>query len=138
VERAAAGVPRGGYVLRDEGGDRPDIVLIGTGSEVQVCLGAADLLAGEGFDARVVSLPSWDLLALQGDAYLAELLPPGVPRLSVEAASSFGWDRYADAFVAIDHFGASAPGEKNMEEFGFTAEHVAARANELLADRPPA
>ena len=138
VERAAAGVPRGGYVLRDEGGDGPDIVLIGTGSEVQVCLGAADLLAGEGFDVRVVSLPSWDLLALQGDGYLAELLPPGVPRLSVEAASSFGWDRYADAFVAIDHFGASAPGEKNMEEFGFTAEHVAARANELLADRPPA
>jgi len=138
VERAAAGVPRGGYVLRDEDGDRTDLVLIGTGSEVQLCLGAADLLAASGVSVRVVSLPSWELLALQGDGYLAELLPPGVPRLSVEAASSFGWDRYADAFVAIDHFGASAPGEKNMEEFGFTAEHVAARANELLADRPPA
>ncbi len=133
VERSAAGVPRGGYVLRDEAGDGPQVVLIGTGSEVQVCLGAADLLAEEGTDARVVSLPSWDLLALQDDAYLAELLPAGVPRLSVEAASSFGWDRYADAFVSIDHFGASAPGERNMEEFGFTARHVADRATELVS-----
>ncbi len=138
VERAAEGVPRGGYVLRDEGGGPPRLVLIGTGSEVQVCLGAADLLAADGIAARVVSLPSWELLALQEDAYLEELLPPGVPRLSVEAASSFGWERYADAFVAIDHFGASAPGQKNMEEFGFTPEHVAARARQLVDDQPTA
>jgi len=138
VERAAAGVPRGGYVLRDEDGDRPDVVLIGTGSEVQVCLGAADLLAADGIATRVVSLPSWELLALQSDQYLAELLPDGVPRLSVEAASSFGWDRYADAFVAIDHFGASGPGEHNMEEFGFTPAHVADRAKTLLSTAPTA
>jgi transketolase len=136
VERAAEGVPRGGYVLRD-GGVTPQVVLIGTGSEVQLCLGAADLLAADGTAARVVSLPSWELLALQSDAYLAELLPAGVPRLSVEAASSFGWDRYADAFVAIDHFGASGPGEHNLEEFGFTSVHVAARAAELVAASAP-
>ena len=136
VERAREGVERGGYVLRDPLTGAPDIVLIGTGSEVQVCLGAADLLAAGGTTARVVSLPSWDLFARQTETYRNEVLPAGIPRLSVEAASSFGWDRYADAFVAIDHFGASAPGEVNMHEFGFTPEHVAERANELLAGRP--
>ena len=135
VERAREGVERGGYVLRDPLTGAPDIVLIGTGSEVQVCLGAADLLAAGGTTARVVSLPSWDLFARQTETYRNEVLPAGIPRLSVEAASSFGWDRYADAFVAIDHFGASAPGEVNMHEFGFTPEHVAERANELLAGR---
>jgi transketolase len=134
AERAAEGVPRGGYVLRDPTGS-PDIVLIGTGSEVQLCLAASDLLVEEGAAVRVVSLPSWELLALQDDAYVDLLLPVGVPRLSVEAASTFGWERYADDSIGIDHFGASAPGEKNMEEFGFTPEHVADRARRLLADR---
>ncbi|HWE70140.1 MAG TPA: transketolase [Acidimicrobiales bacterium] len=135
ADRAADGVEQGGYVLRDAAG-APDIVLIGTGSEVHVCLEAAETLAGSGVNARVVSLPSWDLFALQTPDYRDGVLPPGIPRLSVEAASSFGWDRYADAFVAIDHFGASAPGEVNMREFGFTPEHVVDRANHLLADRP--
>ncbi|MHB1711494.1 MAG: transketolase [Acidimicrobiales bacterium] len=133
TERAAAGVERGAYVLRDPDGPAPEVVLIGTGSEVHVCLDAAGVLAEEGVAARVVSLPCWELFSLQGDAYRDAVLPPGVPRLSVEAASSFGWDRYADAFVAIDHFGASAPGEVNMEEFGFTPSHVAGRARQLLA-----
>jgi transketolase len=134
VERAAEGVAKGGYVLRAEAGGPAQLVLIGTGSEVQVCLEAADLLAEDGVVTRVISLPSWELLALQDDSYLRELFPPGVPRLSVEAASSFGWDRYADAFVAIDHFGASAPGEKNMQEFGFTPDHVADRARRLIQE----
>ncbi len=136
AERAADGVERGGYVLRDADPGVPDIVLIGTGSEVHVCLAAADALAAGGVRARVVSLPSWDLFDRQTPGYRDGVLPTGVPRLSVEAASPFGWERYADAFVAIDHFGASAPGEVNMREFGFTPEHVVDRANHLLAGRP--
>jgi transketolase len=108
------------------------VVLIGTGSEVQVCLGAAELLASTGVRARVVSFPSWDLFADQPEEYRHSVLPPDVPRLAVEAASSFGWERYADATVSIDHFGASAPGEHNLEEFGFTPEHVATRATALV------
>jgi transketolase len=129
---AAEGVGRGAYVLVP-GGSTPDLVLIGTGSEVQHCLGAARLLEPEGVAVRVVSFPSWDLFAAQEAGYHESVLPAGVPRLSVEAGASLGWERYADAMVSIDHFGASAPGEVNMEKFGFTAEHVAERARELLA-----
>ncbi|HLN04875.1 MAG TPA: transketolase [Acidimicrobiales bacterium] len=136
VVLAAEGVGRGAYVLVPGGdGAAPDVVLIGTGSEVQHCLGAARLLEFEGIVARVVSFPSWDLFAAQDASYHGEVLPPGVPRLAVEAAASFGWERYADATVSIDHFGASAPGAVNMEKFGFTADHVAERARELLRTR---
>jgi transketolase len=131
VDRAAEGVPRGAYVLA-EPETAPQIVLIGTGSEVHVCLAAADLLATSGVPARVVSFPSWNLFAAQSDQYRDEVFPPGVPRLAVEAASSFGWDRYADDTVCLDHFGASAPGEVVLEKFGFTPENVAARATALL------
>jgi transketolase len=108
-------------------------VLIGTGSEVQHCVTAAGLLDADNVAARVVSFPSFDIFERQDAAYRAEVLPPGVPRLAVEAAASFGWARYADATVTIDHFGASAPGSTNMAEFGFTGGNVAARARELLA-----
>jgi transketolase len=135
---AAAGVERGAYVLREAPGGSPQVVLVGTGSEVQLCLAAAELLAPEGINARVVSFPSWDLFATQTERYRSEVLPPGVPRLAVEAASSFGWERYADATVSIDHFGASAPGEVVMEEFGFTPRHVADEATALLARWPTA
>ncbi|MGD1012436.1 MAG: transketolase [Acidimicrobiales bacterium] len=131
---APEGVPRGGYVLQAEGGEAClDVVLIGTGSEVQLCVAAAQQLAGEEIAARVVSLPSWDLFAAQEPAYRDAVLPPGVARVAVEAASSFGWERYADATVSIDRFGASAPGSVNMEKFGFTADHVAAEARALVA-----
>jgi transketolase len=127
-------VAAGGYVLRDPaGGATPGLVLVGTGSEVHVCLEAADLLDAEGLSVRVVSLPSWDLFAAGGAERRAAVLPPDVPTLAVEAAASFGWDRYADASVSIDHFGASAPGEQVLEEFGFTPEHVAERARQLVA-----
>ena len=135
VDRAAHGVPRGAYVLRDAEGGSPDLVLIGTGSEVQLCLAAADLLRANGVSARVVSFPSWELFATQPDEYRAEVLPDGVARLAVEAASSFGWERYADATVCLDHFGASAPGEQVLAEFGFTAANVAERASALVATR---
>ncbi len=132
VGRAEQGVARGGYVLRDPASGPPHVVLIGTGSEVHVCLAAAELLASTGMGVRVVSLPSWDLFADQPESYRSEILPAGVPRLAVEAASSFGWDRYADATVCIDHFGASAPVEVVMEEFGFTPQNVATRATDLV------
>ncbi|MGH9080351.1 MAG: transketolase-like TK C-terminal-containing protein, partial [Acidimicrobiales bacterium] len=132
---ADGGVARGAYVLR-QSEDAPQIVLIGTGSEVHVCLAAADRLASNGLRARVVSFPSWDLFAAQPEGYRTEVIPDGVPRLAVEAATSFGWDRYADASVSIDTFGASAPGSVALEEFGFTADNVALRATTLLSQRP--
>ena len=129
---AADGVARGGYTVREAASGPPDVVLVGTGSEVSLCLAAAEQLAADGVAARVVSLPSWDLFGAQDDAYRDGVLPPGVPRLGVEAASPFGWERYADATVTIDHFGASAPGPTVLAEFGFTPEHVAGRARALL------
>ena len=131
---AGDGVAHGAYVLV-QGGSPVDIVLIGTGSEVQLCLAAASVLAPAGILARVVSFPSWELFAEQEAGYREQVLPRDVPRLAVEAAASFGWERYADATIAIDRFGASAPGSVNMEKFGFTADHVAQKARELLATR---
>ncbi len=128
------GVARGAYVLRESEGE-PQLVLIGTGSEVHVCLAAADRLASNGVRTRVVSFPSWDLFEAQPEGYRTEVLPSGVPRLAVEAATSFGWERYADASVSIDTFGASAPGDIALEEFGFTAENVVVQAQALLGRR---
>jgi transketolase len=107
-------------------------VLIGTGSEVHVCLDAAEQLAEQGIPARVVSFPSWELFDLQDASYQMSVFPPGVPRLAVEAASSFGWDRWAEASVSIDHFGASAPGDRVLAEFGFTSDNVTLAAKALL------
>jgi transketolase len=128
------GVLRGGYVLVDAEGDA-QLVLIGTGSEVHVCVEAARTLASDGIATRVVSLPSWELFAEQDDAYRHSVLPPDVPRLAVEAASPFGWERYADATVTIDRFGASAPGNVALEQLGFTPANVVTRAKALLAER---
>ena len=83
--------------------------------------------------ARVVSFPSWDRFEQQEQAYRASVFPPGVPVLSIEAGSTFGWDRYADDAIGIDHFGASAPVAVVMEKFSFTPEHVVERALALLA-----
>ena len=126
-----ANLERGAYVLA-EGGDEPDVVLIGTGSEVSVCLDAAALLEAHGIVARVVSMPSWELFDEQDEDYQDAVLGPGAPVLAVEAGTSFGWARWADDCVSIDHFGASGPGAEVLEAFGFTGEHVAARAAMLL------
>ena len=131
AEKAAEGVPRGGYVLVEADG-APQVVLVGTGSEVQHCVGAAEILAGEGIAAQVVSLPCWEWFDAQSEDYRATVLPDGVPVLSIEAGSVFGWERYADDSIGIDHFGASAPVAVVMEEFGFTAEHVVERAKALI------
>jgi transketolase len=131
AEAAAIGVPRGAYVLSDPGGP-PAVVLVGTGSEVQHCVGAAATLDQEGVAARVVSFPCWEWFAAQPEDYQASVFPPGVPVLSIEAGATLGWERYADDSIGIDHFGASAPVAVVMEKFGFTAEHVVERAKALL------
>ena len=99
---------------------------------MSLCLDAARLLAEAGTRARVVSLPSWELFAAPGRRLPGRGAAPGVPTLSVEAATTFGWERYADASLGIDHFGASAPGEVVLREFGFDPVHVAALATDLL------
>jgi transketolase len=134
AERGPAGVPKGAYVLLPAPNGSPDIILLGTGSEVQHCMGAAGVLADAGVQASVVSLPCWEWFEEQDDDYKDEVFPPGVPVLSIEAGTTFGWERYADDSIGIDHFGASAPGSVNMEKFGFTVEHVVERAQALLAD----
>jgi transketolase len=134
----AQGLRQGAYVVADSDGvanaeDDLDVVLIGTGSEVQHCLGAKPLLEADGLRVRVVSMPSWTLFE-ELDVDAQEMVLPDVPTLAVEAASSFGWDRWADDTLSIDHFGASAQGDVLMENFGFTAANVADRARQLLAE----
>ena len=136
ARRRRRGCCAGGYVLKDAPSGRPDVILMATGSEVEIALEAADTLAGDGVAARVVALPSWELFERQDAAYREAVLPRGVTaRVSIEAASTFGWDRYvgaAGASIGIDHFGASAPAKVLYEEFGITAENMVATALRLL------
>jgi transketolase len=127
------GVSKGAYVLEDVA--NPQVILIGTGSEVSLALGAAKLLVGEGIKARVVSMPSWRIFEEQSAEYKASVLPVSAPKLAVEAGATLGWWKYVGTggdVVGVDRFGASAPGKIVMEELGFTPENVAARAKELL------
>jgi transketolase len=129
---AGVSLARGGHVIRPA--EDPDLVLVATGSEVHVALAAAEQLAAEGVHTQVTSLPCWDLLEEQPEEVQDELLPADVPILSVEAGISLGWDRWADDHVAIDRFGASAPGDRVLAELGIIPEHVAERARALLRD----
>ncbi|MDX1691845.1 MAG: transketolase C-terminal domain-containing protein, partial [Acidimicrobiia bacterium] len=125
------GVRRGGYVVRD--GD--DVVVVATGSEVWVAVEAAALLDERGVSARVVSMPSVDVFVEQDEDYRTEVLGSGIPRVSVEAAATLGWDRIVGAdglTIGIDHFGASAPWERIAEEYGFTPDQVADRIADWL------
>jgi transketolase len=129
---AYAGVSKGAYVLQEAA--KPQIVLIGAGSEVWPCLEAAKLLAAEGIQARVVSFPSWKIFEEQSAEYKASVLPVGVPKLAVEAGATQGWWKYVGLdgdVIGLDRFGASAPGKKVMAELGFSAENVTARAKAL-------
>ncbi|HEY7131996.1 MAG TPA: transketolase C-terminal domain-containing protein, partial [Candidatus Limnocylindrales bacterium] len=136
AELAREGLRRGGYVLRDAEGGRPDLILIATGSELQLAFGAAEELAKEGVHARVVSLPCWERFEAQDQAYRDSVLPPEVrARVSVEAGVSLGWDRWVGpdgAIVGLDHFGASAPAGTIFEKFGFTVDRVVAVAKGVL------
>ncbi|MEH2218081.1 MAG: transketolase [Nostoc sp.] len=128
-------VAKGGYTVVDSEGT-PELILIGTGSELSLAVNAAEKLTAEGKKVRVVSLPSWDLFEAQDAAYKESVLPKAVTkRLSVEAASSFGWHKYVGTegdCVSIDRFGASAPGNVCLEKFGFSVDNVLAKAKQLL------
>jgi transketolase len=113
--------------------DSPQVLLLATGSEVSLCVEAATQLASSGIAARVVSMPSWDRFLAQPVAFRADVLPPGVPVLSVEAATTFGWARFATDSIGIDRFGASAPGNVVLEELGINLDHVVARATALAS-----
>jgi transketolase len=128
------GVRQGAYVLVDTDGD-PDVVLIGTGSEVSVCVDAARTLADQGVRARVVSMPCWSLFDAQTDDYRASVLPSSIPKLSVEAGVTLAWSRYADVSIGIDRFGASAPGDVALDKFGINTGNVVAHALSLLDSR---
>ena len=134
---SAEGLLRGGYVLAEASGGAPRLVLVATGSEVGLCLAARATLEAEGTPTRVVSMPSQELFARQDAAYRDAVLPPRVrARLAVEAASPFGWHRWVGTegdVLGIERFGASAPYERILEEFGFTADNVAKRARAVLA-----
>jgi transketolase len=128
----AAGLRRGAYVLADA--DAPDVVLVATGAEVGTALGARDLLADRGVQARVVSMPSWELFEVQDGEYRDEVLPAGVPKISVEAGSTFGWARWVDASIGIDRFGASGKGDKVLAHLGISPESVAERVLEHVTE----
>jgi transketolase len=130
-----SGVSKGAYVIADAAGN-PDLILIATGSEVHIALEARKRLVQKGTAVRVISMPSWELFEKAPLDYKEAVLPPEVTdRVSVEAGISMGWERYvggSTAIIAIDRFGASAPGGIVMEKFGFTADHVVNRALEIL------
>ena len=113
--------------------DPPEIVLIGTGSEVSVAMDAAATLTAAGRSIRVVSMPCMEDFAAQDCAYRTSVLPINVPTVSIEAGVTFGWDRWADRCIGIDRFGASAPGNRVMAELGITPEAMVAAAEDLLS-----
>jgi transketolase len=147
AELAAEGVRRGGYVLREAGGGpnwiegrgkdgNEALILIATGSELQLAMGAADALEREGHPTRVVSLPCWELFEQQDEAYREGVLPRAVrARVAIEAGATLGWERWVGsdgAIVGLDHFGASAPAQTIFEKFGFTVDRVADVARRVL------
>jgi transketolase len=133
---AASGLARGAYVLADS--NRPRVILIGTGSEVHLCVEAYERLKSEGIAGRVVSMPSWELFEAQDLAYRETVLPPSIAaRVSVEMGSTIGWDRYIGArgtAIGMHRFGASAPLKDLLPRFGFTVEAVLAAARKQVKD----
>jgi transketolase len=137
---SAAGVAKGAYVLADAADGKPELILIGTGSEVSLCVSASEQLSKEGVKVRVVSMPSWDLFEKQPQSYKDEVLPPTVgARVAVEQASTFGWARWVGltgGVVGMTTFGASAPIKDLQKKFGFTVENVVKVARETIARQP--
>lgn len=135
-ETAYEGVSKGAYIISASKKEVADALLLATGSEVNLAVEAQKALANEGIDVSVISMPSWDRFETQSKEYKQSVINPAVKkRLAIEVASPFGWDRYAGdegEILAINHFGASAPGGKIMEEFGFTVENVVARVKDML------
>jgi len=139
---SAEGTASGGYVLADSGGSQPDVILIATGSEVQIALAASQLLANDGIKARVVSMPCVEWFLEQDVSYRDRVLPPHIrARVSVEAGIALGWRQFvgdAGRSISLEHFGASADYKKLYAEFGITAENVAQAARDSLASTRPA
>jgi transketolase len=129
------GVAKGAYVLADAEGGEPQLILVGTGSEVWLCLDAREKLQAEGVPTRVVSMPCWELFAAQDDAYRDSVLPSDPAKLSVEAGVAMGWGKWVDASVSLERFGASAPGTEVLERMGFSVDNVVARAKDLVEGR---
>jgi transketolase len=130
---AASGVAKGAYVLADAKDGKPDVILIGTGSEVGMCVDAHEKLTSEGIKSRVVSMPSWELFDHQPAEYRDSVLLPNVKaRVSVEQSSTFGWDRYAKRAVGMTTFGASAPLKELQKKFGFTPDAIVSAAKEEI------
>ena len=133
---SAEGLAKGAYVLSEADEGQPEVILIGTGSEVQLALAAQEKLREQKIKARVVSMPSWELFDAQPQAYKNEVLPPQVKaRVAIEAGSPQGWEKYVGsegAVIGLDHFGASAPAKIILEKFGFTAENVVQQALKVL------
>ena len=135
--KPASGVAKGAYILADAPDNKPDILLLATGSEVALCVQAYEQLTAESIKARVVSMPSWELFEQQDQAYRDRVIPPDVTaRISVEQAGTFGWHRYvgpAGRTIGMQTFGASAPLKELQKKFGFTAENLVATAKDLIA-----
>lgn len=135
---AAEGVLRGGYTFYASSSAAPQVVLVATGSEVSLAHVAAQQLAAEGVRVQVASLPAWNIFAAQSEEYRNSVLPPATPKVAIEAAVGFGWERWVGndprkgVIIGIDHFGASAPYQRVYQEFGLTAEAVVAAAKKLL------
>jgi transketolase len=127
---------KGAYVLREASGGKPDVILLGTGSEVALCVGAAEDLEKSGVAARVVSFPSWEIFEQQPEEYRNRVLPPDVTaRVSVEAGATLGWCRWIGdkgVSVGIDHFGESAPAAENAKHMGLTVENVVRAADRAM------
>lgn len=134
---AASGVEKGAYVLADAKGGKAEVLLLATGSEVSLCVQAYEQLTAEGIKVRVVSMPSWELFDQQSQEYRDSVLPPEVTaRVSVEQASTMGWDRYVGPngrTIGMRTFGASAPLKKLQKKFGFLSESIVVAAKEQLA-----
>jgi transketolase len=136
-ELVLEGVSRGAYIVA-ETDDLPDLILIATGSEVQLILEVSKRLQVEGIKARAISMPSWELFEEQSEEYRHSVLPPEIPTLAVEAGATLGWHKYVGnrgAIIGIDRFGASAPGDEVMRRFGFAVERIIEQSRSLLAQK---
>jgi transketolase len=133
----ASGLARGAYVLIDSSDQPPEVILMGTGSEVEICLRAYETLKSEGVKTRVVSMPSWELFDEQHPKYQDSVLPPSVKaRVAVEAGIGLGWEKYLGSsgrFVGMSSFGRSAPAKELYEFFGITADNVVAQARAAMS-----
>jgi len=137
----ASGLHKGAYVVADSDatGDKPEVILIGTGTEVSLCVAAHEKLASSGVKSRVVSMPSWELFEEQDAAYRDSVLPPAITaRVVVEQASNFGWERYVGRtgqMITMRTFGASAPLKELQTKFGFAPDNIVAAARSQLAKK---